>query len=42
MEHSFGHAYFCIYDTIVQKSAVYVKVLNEGQSKHRVAAFFFN
>ena len=41
MDHAFNHAQFCMYDDNVLVELVYVKVLKEGESEYRVAAFFY-
>ena len=40
MGHTFDHVNFSIYDSNVLVTAEYVKVLEEGESQHRIVAFF--
>ena len=41
VDHTFSHANFCMYDNNMLVKPVYLKVLQEGESKYRVVAFFF-
>ena len=41
MDHTFNHPHFCMYDVNVLVKPVYVKVLEEEESKYRVVAFLF-
>ena len=40
ISHAFEHTAVCIYDNNLLGTVVYVKVLKEGESQHRVAVFF--
>ena len=41
MSHTFELTHFCIYDNNLRGTAVYAKVLKDGQIQHRAEAAFF-